>query len=53
MVVADDDQSIYSFRAAEPEYLLNFKAHYPNSKLIVMNENHRSSRLYQFLPIIL
>lgn len=42
MVVADDDQSIYSFRAAEPDYLLNFKSIYPNEKLITMNENHRS-----------
>ena len=49
MVVADDDQSIYSFRAADPEYLLNFKAYYPNSKLIVMNENHRSSKTISIL----
>ena len=44
MVVADDDQSIYSFRAADPYYLLNFKAHYPNVEIIIMNENHRSSK---------
>lgn len=44
MVVADDDQSIYSFRAANPDYLLNFKSHYPNAKIIIMNENHRSSK---------
>lgn len=43
MVVADDDQSIYSFRAAEPDYLLNFKKYYPNSEIIIMDENHRSS----------
>lgn len=43
MVVADDDQSIYSFRAAEPDYLLNFKTYYPDSKIIIMDENHRSS----------
>lgn len=42
MVVADDDQSIYSFRAAEPDYLLNFKNIYPNARLITMDENHRS-----------
>ncbi|MFR2715917.1 MAG: UvrD-helicase domain-containing protein [Anaerococcus obesiensis] len=24
LVVADDDQSIYSFRASNPTYLLNF-----------------------------
>ena len=44
MVVADDDQSIYSFRAADPDYLLNFKTHYPNAEIIIMNENHRSSK---------
>lgn len=44
MVVADDDQSIYSFRAADPEYLLNFTAYYPRAEIIIMNENHRSSK---------
>ena len=42
MVVADDDQSIYSFRAAEPDYLLNFKSIFHDSKIITMDENHRS-----------
>lgn len=44
MVVADDDQSIYSFRAANPDYLLNFKDYYPGAEIIIMNENHRSSK---------
>lgn len=44
MVVADDDQSIYSFRAANPDYLLNFKDYYPEAEIIIMNENHRSSK---------
>lgn len=44
MVVADDDQSIYSFRAANPDYLLNFKEHYPGAEIFIMNENHRSSK---------
>ena len=42
MVVADDDQSIYSFRAADPSYILNFKNVYPKAKVITMNQNHRS-----------
>lgn len=42
IVVADDDQSIYSFRAAEPDYLLNFKSIFPSAKIITMDENHRS-----------
>lgn len=43
MVVADDDQSIYGFRAANPDYLLNFKNIYKDAKIITMSENHRSS----------
>lgn len=42
MVVADDDQSIYAFRAAEPDYLLNFKDHYPNGKILKLEKNYRS-----------
>lgn len=42
LVVADDDQSIYSFRAADPTYLLNFKSIYKNSKIISLDTNHRS-----------
>lgn len=44
MIVADDDQSIYSFRASDISYLLNFKNIYPESKTIILNENHRSGR---------
>lgn len=44
MIVADDDQSIYSFRASDISYLLNFKSIYPRSKTIILNENHRSGR---------
>lgn len=42
MIVADDDQSIYSFRAAEPGYLLAFKNRFDKSQIITMNQNHRS-----------
>ena len=44
MIVADDDQSIYSFRASDISYLLNFKKIYPESKTIILNENHRSGK---------
>lgn len=44
MIVADDDQSIYSFRAANVSYLLNLKNKYPNLKIVEMTENHRSSK---------
>lgn len=42
-IVADDDQSIYGFRGAVPEELLNFKENYPNAKMFYMEENYRSS----------
>lgn len=43
-IVADEDQSIYSWRGAAPEYLLNFKKTYPNAKILMMLQNYRSSK---------
>lgn len=42
-VVADDDQSIYTWRAAEPQYLLDFKQVYPSATILMMEQNYRSS----------
>lgn len=42
-VVADDDQSIYTWRAAEPQYLLDFKDVYPHATVLTMEQNYRSS----------
>jgi len=42
--VADDDQSIYGFRAANPAYLLNIKEQYPDAKIYKMEENYRSTK---------
>lgn len=41
-VVGDDDQSIYRFRGAKPELMLNFKKSYPNAKEILLDVNYRS-----------
>lgn len=41
-VVGDDDQSIYMFRGARPEIMLNFSKDYPECKVIHMNTNYRS-----------
>ncbi|SHJ06077.1 ATP-dependent helicase [Desulfosporosinus lacus] len=41
--VGDDDQSIFGFRAAEPEYLLNFEQTYPGAKILRMEQNFRST----------
>lgn len=43
-VVADDDQSIYSWRGAEPSYLLNFKETYPKAAILFMEQNYRSDK---------
>lgn len=43
-VVADDDQSIYTWRGADPAYLLNFIDVYPDAKLLRMEQNYRSSK---------
>lgn len=43
-VVADDDQSIYSWRGAEPTYLLEFKEVYPEAVTLFMEQNYRSSK---------
>lgn len=43
-MVADDDQAIYGFRGANPSYLLQFKEIYPQAKVILMEDNYRSSR---------
>lgn len=43
-VVADDDQSIYTWRGADPTYLLNFKDVYPDARLLMMEQNYRSSK---------
>lgn len=41
-VVADEDQSIYSWRGADPQYLLNFKQVYPEGEVLMMTMNYRS-----------
>ncbi len=41
-VVGDDDQSIYRFRGAALNNILNFKKHYPKAKEVVLKTNYRS-----------
>lgn len=41
-LVADDDQSIYGFRGAYPQYLLEFPQKYPKAKLYHLSTNFRS-----------
>jgi DNA helicase-2/ATP-dependent DNA helicase PcrA len=41
-MVGDEDQSIYGFRAAYPEALLNFEKEHPGAGVLVMDKNYRS-----------
>lgn len=42
-MVGDEDQSIYGFRAAYPEALLRFEKDYKGARVLLMEENFRSS----------
>jgi len=44
-VVGDDAQSIYSFRGARIENILNFKNDYPDYKVYKLEQNYRSTQL--------
>ncbi|MDX1445793.1 ATP-dependent helicase [Lishizhenia sp.] len=43
-VVGDDAQSIYSFRGANIQNILNFKRDYPDFKLYKLEQNYRSTK---------
>jgi DNA helicase-2/ATP-dependent DNA helicase PcrA len=43
-VVGDDAQSIYSFRGARIENILNFRQDYPEHQLFKLEQNYRSTR---------
>ncbi len=42
-IVGDDDQSIYRFRGARPEIMLNFNKDYPEGKRVLLDVNYRST----------
>ncbi|MBU0661561.1 ATP-dependent helicase [Patescibacteria group bacterium] len=43
LVVGDDAQSIYSFRAANIEHILAFEKHYPQAQIFRLETNYRST----------
>ena len=43
-IVGDDDQSIYRFRGAKPEIMLNFQKDYPGAGQVVLSDNFRSTK---------
>ena len=43
-VVGDDSQSIYSFRGANIQNILNFRTDYPDHKIFKLEQNYRSTK---------
>ena len=43
-IVGDDAQSIYAFRGANIQNILNFKSDYPDLKVVKLEQNYRSTQ---------
>lgn len=44
VVVGDDDQSVYGFRGASNQYMIQFPKDFPEAKTVVLKDNFRSTQ---------
>jgi DNA helicase II / ATP-dependent DNA helicase PcrA len=42
-VVGDEDQTIYTFTGATPEYLIGFRVRHPGARVVALTQNYRST----------
>ncbi|AYE37817.1 ATP-dependent helicase [Companilactobacillus zhachilii] len=54
IVIGDDDQSIYSFRGSNPQYILNYKRLLPDAQKLNLSTNYRTGEkiLKRVVPLI-
>lgn len=43
-VVGDPDQTIYTWRGAQVDIIMNFDKDFPNAKTVILNQNYRSTQ---------